>query len=263
MSPQNTLALTLKSLHQPSNPLILANVWDAITARTIGTLPQTKALATASAAIAAAAGLDDDDLTLEVNLRAIAAIAKVAHELNKPLTIDFQDGFGDQLEAGIKQVIELGAVGINLEDLGREVGGLYDIPTAQDRIRRVLKVAKDLGVPDFCINARTDSLWAGQNPSLDEAIERGKAYLDAGAHNVFIWGGPTRKGWSRDDVQRAVRELDGRLNVILVRMKSGGLSVAELREIGVARISLGPQVMMRTQEAVREEARAILEGEGV
>ncbi|KAH7069032.1 PEP phosphonomutase-like protein [Paraphoma chrysanthemicola] len=260
-SAQNALAQSFKSLHQPGNPIILTNVWDAITANAVASLPTTKALATASYAIASAAGLADEDLTLEVNLRAVSAIAKVAQKHNLPLTVDFQDGFGAQLEEGVKKVIEAGAVGINLEDFSREKNGLYDIDEAVSRVRRVLSIASSLGVADFVVNARTDALFAGQR--LDEAITRGKAYLAAGATTVFIWGGPTRKGWSREEVERAAKELGGKLNVILVRMRGDGLSVEELRKIGVARISVGPQLMMRTVGAVGEEARKILDGEGV
>lgn len=181
----------------------------------------------------------------------------------------------------MRAVIKLGAVGINLEDFGREVkgvdggegGGLYSVEEAMERIRRVMRVAGEEGVPDFVVNARTDALFTptageqdgavGGGGSLDEAIRRGKAYLEAGAANVFIWGGPERKGWGRSEVERAVRELDGRLNVILQRMTPGGLTVDELKEIGVARISVGPQLMLRTKGCVGEEAERILAGGGV
>jgi 2-methylisocitrate lyase-like PEP mutase family enzyme len=263
MSAQNALALRLKALHQPGNPVILTNVWDAISASTIASLPGTTALATASYAIAAAAGIADEDLTLDVNLRAVAAIATVAKKHNIPLTVDMQDGFGEQLEEGVREVIKLGAVGLNLEDLGREKDGLYSLEEAQDRIRRVMKVAKEEGVPDFVVNARTDALFTPPEASLDAAIARGKAYLKAGASNVFIWGGPSRDGWGREDVEKAVEALEGKLNVLLVRMKPGCLSVEELRTVGVARISVGPQLMFRTMGAVGDEARNILEGKGV
>ncbi|KAF2796254.1 PEP phosphonomutase-like protein [Melanomma pulvis-pyrius CBS 109.77] len=264
MSPQNDFAKTLKSLHVPGNPLIVANVWDAITARTVASLPATQALATASYAVAAAAGLEDSALTLEVNLAAIQAIGRVAAEFNKPLTADFQDGFDDRLEEGIRAVIRAGAVGINLEDFGRELGekgDLYPVDVAQDRIRRALKTAAEEGLPDFVINARTDALVVGQ--TIDEAIARGKAYLEAGASNVFIWGGKERQGMRTAEVEKASKALGGRLNVSLKRIVPGGLTVKELREIGVARISVGPQLMLRTQGAVAEEARRVLEGEGV
>lgn len=258
---QNKFAKQLRSLHVPGNPLIVTNVWDAITATSIAALPQTKALATASFAIAAAAGLEDDDLTLEVNLRAVEAIGKVAAKHSLPLTVDFQDGFASALEHGVRQVIKLGAVGINLEDYGREIGGLYSIEQQCARIQKVIAVAKTQGVPDFVVNARTDALFAGRD--LNEAIERGQAYLAAGAFNVFIWGGPTRQGWKREEVEKAARALDGRLNVILVRGKAGGLSVKEIGELGVARISIGPALMRWSSEQIGQEAQRILEGKAV
>ena len=259
--PQNDLAKTLKALHEPGNPLIVANVWDAISAKTVAQLPSTKALATASFAIAAAAGLDDKDLTLDVNIRAIRAIAGVAKEFNKPLTADLQDGFGDQLEEAIREVIRAGAVGINLEDFGRELGekgDLYPVEVAQERIRRALKIANEEGVPDFVINARTDALLVGKD--INEAIVRGKAYLEAGASNIFIWGGRERGGTTREEVEKASKALGGRLNVILVKIMPGGLKVGDLRKIGVARISVGPQLMLLTQAAVAKEATGISEG---
>lgn len=260
MSTQNSLAKSFKALHIPGNPLVLSNIWDAITASAIASLPSTRALATASYAIAAAAGLPDEDLTLEVNLRAVSAIAKVAAKHNLPLTVDFQDGFGEQLDEGVRKVIELGAVGINLEDFGREKEGLYSVEEAQERIRRVMRVAEELSVPDFVVNARTDALFV--EGSVDEAIKRGKAYLEVGASNVFIWGGGSRKGWSRMEVEKATKALDGKLNVILVRGE-GGLTIRELKEIGVSRISMGPYLMRWVAERVGEEASSILSDAGL
>jgi 2-methylisocitrate lyase-like PEP mutase family enzyme len=257
MSAQNFLAQSFRQLHTPGNPLILTNVWDAITASAISSLPQTTALATASYAIASASGLPDASLDLDTNLRAISCIAPIAHAHNLPLTVDMQDGFGDRLEEGVRKVIELGAVGINLEDYSREDDGLYTIPEAQERIRKVMSIASQLGIPDFVVNARTDALFSGG--SVDEAIKRGKAYLEAGAFNVFIWGGGERKGWKREGVERACKALDGRLNVILVRDEKG-LSVEELKRIGVARISLGPYLMRWIVERVKGEAESILSG---
>lgn len=259
-SPQNTLATRLRALHIPGNPLILTNVWDAITASAIASLPQTRALATASYAVAAAAGLADDDLDLATNLRAAGVVGGVAAQHDLPLTVDFQDGFAAQLEEGVRALIRLGVVGINLEDLGREVGGLYPVETQCERIRRVVDVACQEGVPDFVVNARTDALFAGEG--LQDAIARGKAYLQAGAFNVFIWGGPSRDGWSREEVKQAVEAFEGRLNVSLVRGRAGGLSVAQIAELGVARISVGPALMRWGSEAIKGEARRIHDGEG-
>ncbi|RAR11790.1 PEP phosphonomutase-like protein [Stemphylium lycopersici] len=257
-SPLNALAQRLKALHAPGKPLVLTNVWDAISASAIASLPSTKALATASAAISAASGLSDDDLTLDVNLRAVETIARVAAANNLPLTVDLQDGFGDQLEEAVKRVIALGATGINLEDYGREIDGLYGIDEQCDRISRTMAVASEKGVTDFVINARTDALFAGTG--VEDAIKRGKRYLDAGAWNVFVWGGPSRKGWGRDEVEKVCRALDGRLNVILVTMREDGLTIKELEDIGVARISVGPQLMYQSKTLLAGEAQKILDG---
>jgi len=261
MASQNDIAKSFKALHKPGDPVILTNVWDAISAKAVASLPETKALATASYGIAAAAGLEDPELDLETNLRAARAIAKIAKAFNKPLTVDFQDGYGEGLEDAIRRVIEVGAVGINLEDFCRETNALYSIEDATRRVKRVLDLASSAGVPDFVVNARTDALLVGK--SIDEAIQRGKAYLEAGATTTFIWGGKERGGTKTEEVEKAVKGLDGRLSVILVRVLPGGLSVADLKKIGVARISIGPQLMMRTVGAVSEEAGKVLKGEGL
>jgi 2-methylisocitrate lyase-like PEP mutase family enzyme len=259
MSSQNDIAKAFKALHKPRDPLVLTNVWDAITAKTIASLPATKALATASYAIAAAAGVPDEKLTLDINLRAVEAIASVAKKHKLPLTVDFQDGFGYQLEEGVRAVIRLGAVGINLEDFDRQTNALFLLEKAQERIRAVIRVAEGEGVPDFVINARTDALFSASSNGLEEAIRRGKAYLDAGASNIFIWAGPSRKGWSKEDVRKASKALGGRLNVLL-KMKPDGLSAKEIGDIGVSRISIGPQLMLKMMGVLAEEAGAILEG---
>lgn len=258
-SPQNTLALRLRSLHKPGTPLVLTNIWDAISASAVASLPTTAALASASFAVAATHGLDDDDLTLELNLTNIRAIGRVARKHDLPFTADFQDGYGERLEEGIREVIRAGVVGINLEDFGRDVGGLYDVDVAVDRIERVMKVAAEEGVPDFVINARTDVLVHGG--SVDEAIARGKRYLEAGAWNVFVWGGVKRGGTTKEEVERLCEAFGGRLNVSLKRKGLGGVSVRELGEVGVARISVGPGLMRKVVEKVAEEAEKIGRGE--
>jgi 2-methylisocitrate lyase-like PEP mutase family enzyme len=255
---QNETAKALKALHSPGSPLILTNVWDALSATAIASLPSTKALATASAAVAAAAALDDDDLTLPINLSAARAVATVAKRFNKPLTVDFQDGYGNQLESGVRALIKAGVVGINLEDFGREIGtggGLYPIDVAVSRIKTVLDVARSEGVPDFVINARSDALLAGKD--LSEAIERGQKYLDAGASNVFVWGGKARGGITRQEVVDLTKAFGGRLNVSL-RLAPGGLSIQELKDIGVARISIGPQLTGKVGDFLQREVENLL-----
>jgi 2-methylisocitrate lyase-like PEP mutase family enzyme len=256
MSSKNQLAKILQRLLVPGKPLVLTNVWDAASARAVGQVPAVKALATASYAVAAAAGLEDSELSLEANLAAVRIVAKVADSLGKPLTVDLQNAYGDRLEEAVASVIELGAVGINIEDYDKDNQRLYPINEAAERVKRVLTEAKKHGVPDFVINARTDTLVHGG--PLEEAIERGKAYLAAGAATVFVWGGSKRPGISNSEVASLSKAFDGRLNVILRYQLPDALTVKELSEIGIARISLGPRLQLLAMETITSATEQIL-----
>ncbi len=254
----NRKAQELKSLHQPGNPVILANVYDIVSARAVATLPSCKALATASFAVALANGTQDKDLTLECNLQAVRAIGKVAREFGKPLTVDLQDGYGKRLEEAIVGLIERGAVGCNLEDCDMESGIMHSPEVAVERIKRVLVVARAEGVPDFVLNARCDVLLRGGE--IGEVFERGKRYLAAGATSVFVLGGSGRGGVATTEVKSMVKEFEGRLNVSCV-MSLGNLTVKEIGELGASRISVGPQMLFKAKEALVAEAEKLLSRE--
>ncbi|KAF8929286.1 hypothetical protein BGZ52_002400 [Haplosporangium bisporale] len=253
-SAQNSIATHFRALHKAGNPLVLTNVYDAATASIIASLPSAKAVATASFAIAATEGVYDDDMTKEQNLAAIKKIAAVVVPKNLPLTADLQDGYED-IQDTIRQVIALGVVGCNIEDVDSKARKLRTFDDAVARVKLAVETAKEAGVPDFAVNARTDVL--GHGGSIEDAIERGKAFLAAGANTVFVWGGPSGRGVSRDEVKKLVAALDGRLNVIL-RVSEGFLTVAELREIGVARISVGPGLYFAAMKAYKDAAEKLL-----
>lgn len=233
---------------------MLANVYDGISAQTVAKLPTSKALATASYAVAQANNTTDDDLDLETNLRACKTIVDVARKFQKPLTVDLQDGYGDQLEEAISRLIKTGVVGINLEDCNNATREIYSAKTATTRIKRALAAAADQGVKNFVVNARCDALLHGRD--LDEVISRGKAYLEAGATTVFVWGGGYR-GVSRQEVERLVEAFGGKLNVLL-KSKEDGLSIRQLAEIGLARISIGPTLQLKAMELYSSEADKLL-----
>ncbi|KAI0549515.1 Phosphoenolpyruvate/pyruvate domain-containing protein [Xylaria curta] len=253
MSTQNEVAKAFKALHQrPNKPLILANVWDVLSARAVAEIPTSEALATTSFSVARAAGISDEELTMGLNVAAVLGIAKVAAEFKKPLTVDIQDAYGPNLETAINTLLELGVSGINLEDCELATGNLYTPDEASSRIRRVLEIARERGVSDFVVNARCDVLTRGWG--LGEAISRGKRYLEAGATTVFVWGG--QRGVSRGEVERMVEEFDGRLAVLAT---TDGLTVKQLAEIGVARVSIGPSLMFAALKTLRSEASKLLE----
>ncbi|MCJ1324983.1 hypothetical protein MMC10_001645 [Thelotrema lepadinum] len=249
-------ASRLKALHKPGDPIIFANVYDALSAEAVAALPSCSALATASYAVAQAAGLEDDDLTFEINLAAAQAIGKIAAKHNKPLTVDLQDGYGDRLKEATAKMIDAGVVGFNLEDWDRGRNGFFSVDEAVSRIKTVLETAKSKGVPDFAVNARCDVLVHGGE--LDEVIARGKQYLQAGATSIFVWGG-RKRGVRTAEVEKMVEAFDGRLNVSLKLGVPEALSVKELVQIGVSRISIGPALSLKAMETYAREAKVLLE----
>ncbi|KAK5046301.1 hypothetical protein LTR84_008444 [Exophiala bonariae] len=252
----NKTALALKALHVPGQPVIMANVWDVASTRTVGSLPSAKALATASYAVALANDSEDALMTLETNLAAARAIGKVAVELEKPLSVDLQDGYGARLEEAIQGVIAAGAVGVNIEDVDKDTGVQYAPEEAAERIRKAVAVAKGEGVPDFVVNARCDTILKGSG-DFDETIQRGKLYLEAGATTVFVIGGSGRGGLTTDEVKRLSTALDGRLNASVV-FAEGKLTAKELGDIGISRISIGPQLYFKAMQAAKAEAEKLL-----
>ncbi|KIW29159.1 uncharacterized protein PV07_04995 [Cladophialophora immunda] len=248
------LAKSFRGLHRPGRPLVLANVYDVLSARAVAPLPSCHALATASYAVALAAGTTDDDLTLEQNLAAARLIGRVAAEHDKPLTVDLQDGYGERLEEAVRGAIDAGAVGINLEDYDKENRRFYSPDEAAARVKAAVAVGVKQGLPDFVVNARCDTLVQGGG--MAEAVERGRKYLAAGATTVFVWGGGKR-GVSKAEVAQLVKAFDGRLNVSL--KWTGGLTVAELAEMGVARISVGPTITFLAMAEYERQAKHLLE----
>ncbi|PLB33624.1 isocitrate lyase/PEP mutase family protein [Aspergillus candidus] len=250
----NIAAKSFKSLHKPHQPVILANVYDGISAKTIGSLPASKAIATASYAIAEAAGTVDKQLTLEQNMRGVEAIASAIKDLGKPLTVDIQDGYGEQLGDVIKRVISVGGVGVNLEDYDKDNKRFYSAADAVNRIKLVLSTASALGVPDFVVNARVDPLLYGG--TIEEVISRGQAYLAAGATTIFVLGpleGPHAGSLTEEQIKQLVEAFGGRLNVSLF----GRFTTKEAASLGVSRISIGPKLQFIASAAFQEEAERL------
>jgi 2-methylisocitrate lyase-like PEP mutase family enzyme len=251
-------APAFKALHVPGTPLLLANVYDATSARIIGSLPGCRALASASYALAKSIGIADEQLTLEQNLTLLQPIALVARELNLPLTVDIQDGYGDRLEEAIQRVIsELGAVGVNLEDSHHEDGRMMGEDEAAERVRRAVQAAREAGVPDFVVNARSDTFLMGGE--LDESIRRGRKLLEAGATAVYVFW-PPPKEMVEADVKRVIDGLDGRANIQTRKaspVQTKALTSADVARLGAARVSVGPQLYLAAAAVLTAAANEI------
>ncbi|KAF7377478.1 Phosphoenolpyruvate/pyruvate domain-containing protein [Mycena sanguinolenta] len=268
----STQAKEFKDLHKPGRPIVFANIHDvsslsAVLSLNTSTPGPVRAIATGSYAIAETLGVRDQDLTFEQHFAALEPIAAHLRTVSSiPLSIDLQDGYGARLEESMQRAISLGAVGANIEDSiperGFAAGVEGSLRSTEEQVRRIetaLRVAAEMGVPDFVINARTDVMALAPRPegAVEETVKRGKAFLEAGATTVFVWGG--RHGLSRAEVERFVREFGGRLAVLLSSAEDG-LTVEELAAIGVARISIGPSLWIKAMEAVKVAARRILAG---
>lgn len=238
-------ALRLRELHEAPEILSVVNVWDAVSAKVVADLPGTTAIATAGHSIAASLGYDDGGMPLDT---ALQAAGLVAASVDLPVTADLDDGYDEPGET-VRRAIGLGIVGANVEDR------LRPLDESVARVRAIMAAAQAEGV-DFQLNARTDALVRGgdkpMQAKLDDAIERGRAYLAEGAPLVFVPGAV-----QREHVTRLVDAFDGRLSIIGL---PGALPAAEYQSLGVARISYGPLTQRVALRALRDLATDLYGG---
>ncbi|MBF0672401.1 MAG: isocitrate lyase/phosphoenolpyruvate mutase family protein [Salinibacterium sp.] len=245
-NPTFVKAELLRSLHVPGSPLIVANVWDVVTARIVSEVPGMKALATASHSISFARGLPDGEgMTAD---QALEAVKPIIGATELPVSVDFEKGYSETakgVEKNVSRLIELGAAGLNIEDsVGPEKAPQFPIAEAADRVAAARAAGAVSGIP-IVINARVDTL-AAPGGDWDEAVERANAYLEAGADCIFFLGLK-----DEDMVKRALDEVNGLISVI---GKPGGVPLKRLAELGVARVSFGPGTMGLTLAHLQDAA---------
>ena len=237
-------------LHQPGNPLLLYNVWDAGSARAVAAAGA-PAIATGSHSLAGCQGFPDGEaipfnLFLDCTRRIVAAV-------DVPVTADFEGGFAAdpaRLADHAQYLAETGVVGCNFED--QEIGGAGLHPVAHQAARVAAVIQSGLWV-----NARTDvflrQLIAGGDRNdralLAEALERGAAYAEAGAHSLFV-PGPT----DRDLIAEICERSPLPVNILMMQ---GVPDWPELAEAGVARVSWGGGPWRKAMQALTDEAAAL------
>jgi len=244
----------LRALHQPGRPLVLVNVWDVATAR-IAEDVGSKAIATTSAGIAFARGYPDGQKISREEM--LEVVARICAAVSVPITADVEAGYGEEPGDTARTtdlVLESGAVGMNLEDgTGRAESPLIDAEKHSAKIRAAVAAASRRGV-GIVINARTDVFLArvgAESCRLDEAVRRGRAYVDAGADCIFVPGVT-----DRSLIAALVERLACPVNVLAA---AGSPSAAELARLGVARISLGSGPMRAAMTLFERTAREALE----
>lgn len=224
----------LRSLHVPGTPLIVTNVWDAVTARIVAGAPGVKALATASHAVSFAHGVEDGEgLTVE---QALAVAELIAHTVDIPVSVDFEKGYAKDaagVQANVERLIAAGAAGLNIEDsIGAPKAPTFPIEEAAARVAAARAAGTATGVP-ISINARVDTLAGGGD--WDDAVARANAYLEAGADSIFFLGLSTEQL-----VADAITQVNGKISVIA---HPGAVPLKTLAELGVSRVSFGPFVL--------------------
>ena len=235
------------ALHVPGDPLVLYNIWDVGSARAVAAAGA-KALATGSHPVGDASGFGDAH---QVPLDYVFANARrIVSAVDLPLSVDFEGAYSADPDEGAANVLalkETGAVGCNFED--QLVGG-EGVHPLELQVRRIRAIREAVG-EDFFINARTDLFLKTEQHDdalIEQVIERGRAFADAGASGFFV---PRLADASQ--VERVVREVPLPLNLIAF---PGAPAKADWAAAGVARISHGPfphrKLMARLTENARE-----------
>jgi 2-methylisocitrate lyase-like PEP mutase family enzyme len=238
---------TFAALHVPGDPVILYNIWDVGSALAVVTAGA-KALATGSHPVADANGWSDgQQVPMDF---AFANAKRIIDSADLPLTVDFEGAYSaDPAEGAVNvaRLKETGAVGCNFEDqvIGGE--GLHPLDLQANRISAIRAAVGS----DFYINARTDLFLKTQtydDALVDQVVERGKAFADAGASGFFVPRLSDPK-----QIERVVRQVPLPLNVIAFPRAPDKKIWADA---GVARISHGPfphrALMAKLTEMARE-----------
>ncbi len=239
----------LLDAHRSGPILVLPNVWDVASARVVADVRGVQALAAASHAIAASFGYEDgENIPLGLHLDMVARIARA---VNLPVTMDFEAGYGDP-GGTARRAIEAGAVGGNLEDQ------MMPLDRAVAAVEAVLTAGDDAEV-EFVLNARTDALLdvpkgPDRDDVLHEAVQRGRAFLNAGAAAVFVPGVV-----ARDEIAALVAAFGNR-RLSVISVPGGSLPVRELQDLGVARVSTGPYTQRVALTALLEASEELLDG---
>jgi 2-methylisocitrate lyase-like PEP mutase family enzyme len=247
MKTQSEKADTFRSLHHGSEILILPNAWDCASAR-IFEQAGFPAIATTSAGIAFSLGYSDGERIPQDLM--LATVGQISDSVRLPVSADLESGYGEvaKTTAGL---VAAGAVGLNLEDMDHESQSLVPVGAQIEKIATVRRVAAGLGA-NVVINARTDVFLAeiGEpGTRFDRACERLRAYIGAGADCVFLPGVA-----DENIIRRVVATLKFPLNILI---GANSPTIPRLRELGVARVSVGSGILRATLGLTRRIAQEL------
>jgi methylisocitrate lyase len=253
MTDQKQKAEQFRSLHVLGKPLVLFNVWDASSAKSV-VGGGAKAVATSSWSVANANGFTDGEripLALVID-----HLRRIVGATDLPVTIDLESGYGDTPEAvgeTVRLAIEAGAVGSNLKDSFPANRKLRDPAGQCDRMRRARQTA-DAAKIDFFLNVRTDVFFQTSAEHHDSgmvavAVERARAYAHAGADGLFVPG--------LADISLIAQLAKASPLPLNIMVGDATPTLRALAEHGVARVSYGPRPYLMAMKALEDAARAV------
>ena len=249
MPTQIEKAHTFRKLHERSGTFVIPNPWDPGSARLLAALGF-EALTSTSAGFAFSRGLPDYGVGRDVIL---THVADLAASTDLPMAADLENGFGDAPKTVAETIRLAGATGIvggSIEDAtGNPDAPIYSLEASVERIRAAVEAARSLPFP-FTLTARAENYLHGRN-DLADTIRRLQAFQDAGADVLYAPGLKTR-----EEIATVLREIDRPLNVVM-SFADGNLSVAQLTELGVKRISVGAALARAAMGAFQRAAEEL------
>ncbi|OBF90585.1 2-methylisocitrate lyase [Mycobacterium sp. 852014-52450_SCH5900713] len=254
MDSYGDLRARFRRLHQ-QGCFLIPNPWDAGSAIALAKLGF-PALATTSAGLCFARGLPDTVTALSVD-EALNNIAEIVAAVGVPVNADFQAGYAQdagELAHNVARCVATGVAGLSVED-GTGIAGspLFELAEAADRVRAARSAIDDSGV-DVMLTGRAECFLYGHPDPLAEAIRRLQAYAEAGAEVLFAPGIRTKA-----DIASLVDAVAPYPVNVLVS-SDAGLTVTDLAELGVRRISVGSAFSRVAWGAFLAAARKLIEG---
>lgn len=234
MDVQTLRAEAFKALHEREGAFVIPNPWDAGSAKLLASLGF-EALATTSAGLAFSLGRPDAEGALSLD-DTLDNAGEIVDATALPVAADLENGFGDMPEDCAQTILraaEIGLVGGSIEDAsGRSDAPIYDLGLAVERVRAAVQAARSLPFP-FTLCARAENLLHGRM-DLDDTVLRLQAYAEAGADVLYAPGLRTV-----EEVRAVVQAVAPRPVNVLMGMAGVPLSVNQLQDLGVRRISVG------------------------
>ena len=232
MSSQQERARAFRALHDRQGAFIIPNAWDAGSAKILASLGF-EAIATTSQGLASSLGVADGTGALRRD-DAIANCRAIAGATHLPVSADLENCYADDPDGAartIRLAVEAGVVGVSIEDAtGNDAKPIYDFSLAVERVHAAAAAVRSMPFPVVCV-ARADGLLCGRD--LDDTVRRLQAFEQAGADVLYAPG-------LRDlaSIRQVVKSVGKPINVVM-SMADPSLTLAQLAEAGVRRISVG------------------------